>query len=291
MWIIRKRCFLWVVIGMCMAFLLSLFRCNKDKYILDGPGMERELWQEFTISRCSEVYEPIYSYTVKYDNASGEAYLYIGEYDEAKEHTSIQLKSQTINDLINMRILALPDEGDITGNFLALSVVNSNGKRLHKRVSAAVEKKILSLIEPYADSLNTDNGSNINTEREMWQEFTISQTSDEYNQNFSYTVKYDETEDKGYLYMEVPHETKGYPVLKSIELDSDTVNELINLNILSFTDEPKESNELEAEILDGTFLRFSVTNSSGNVFKKVISNEAEQKILTLITPYVQKIIN
>ena len=91
--------------------------------------------------------------------------------------------------------------------------------------------------------------------------------------------------------MEVPHETKGYPVLKSIELDSDTVNELINLNILSFTDEPKESNELEAEILDGTFLRFSVTDSSGNVFKKVISNEAEQKILTLITPYVQKIIN
>lgn len=167
MWIIRKRCFRWVVIGMCMAFLLSLFGCNKDKYILDGSDMERELWQEFTIS----------------------------------------------------------------------------------------------------------------------------QTSDEYNQNFSYTVKYDETEDKGYLYMEVPHETKGYPVLKSIELDSDTVNELINLNILSFTDEPKESNELEAEILDGTFLRFSVTDSSGNVFKKVISNEAEQKILTLITPYVQKIIN
>ena len=167
MWIIRKRCFRWVVIGMCMAFLLSLFGCNKDKFILDGSDMERELWQEFTIS----------------------------------------------------------------------------------------------------------------------------QTSDEYNQNFSYTVKYDETEDKGYLYMEVPHETKGYPVLKSIELDSDTVNELINLNILSFTDEPKESNELEAEILDGTFLRFSVTDSSGNVFKKVISNEAEQKILTLITPYVQKIIN
>ena len=167
MWIIRKRCFRWVVIGMCMAFLLSLFGCNKDKYILDGSDMERELWQEFTIS----------------------------------------------------------------------------------------------------------------------------QTSDEYNQNFSYTVKYDETEDKGYLYMEVPHETKGYPVLKSIELDSDTVNELINLNILSFTDEPKESNGSEAEILDGTFLRFSVTDSSGNVFKKVISNEAEQKILTLITPYVQKIIN
>ena len=167
MWIIRKHYFRWVVIGMCMAFLLSLFGCNKDKYILDGCDMERELWQEFTIS----------------------------------------------------------------------------------------------------------------------------QTSDEYNQNFSYTVKYDETEDKGYLYMEVPHETKGYPVLKSIELDSDTVNELINLNILSFTDEPKESNELEAEILDGPFLRFSVTDSSGNVFKKVISNEAEQKILTLITPYVQKIIN
>lgn len=165
--IIRKRCFRWAVIGMCMAFLLSLFGCNKDKYILDGSDMERELWQEFTIS----------------------------------------------------------------------------------------------------------------------------QTSDEYSKNFSYTVKYDETEDKGYLYMEVPHETKGYPILKSIELDSDTVNELINLNILSFTDEPKESNELEAEILDGTFLRFSVTDSSGNVFKKVISNEAEQKILTLITPYVQKIIN
>ena len=287
----KKRCLRWAVIGMCLAAFLSLFGCNKEKYILDGPGMERELWQEFTISRCSEVYEPIYSYTVKYDDVSSRAYLYIGEYDEAKEQSSIQLKSQTINDLINLRILALPEEGSITGNFLALSVVDSNGKRLHKSVSAAVEKEILSLIEPYVDSSNTDNDSNINTEREMWKEFTISQTSDEYEQNFSYTVKYDETEDKGYLYMEVPHETKGYPVLKSIELDSDTVNELINLNILSFTDEPKESNELEAEILDGTFLRFSVTDSSGNIFKKVISNEAEQKILTLITPYVQKIIN
>lgn len=126
-------------------------------------------------------------------------------------------------------------------------------------------------------------------ERQVWSEFTISQTSDEYEQNFSYTVKYDETENKGYLHMEVPHETKGYPVEKSIQLDSNTVTELINLNILSFKDKSKESGELEAEILDGTFLRFSVTDSNGNVFKKVLSSEAEQKILTLITPYVQKI--
>lgn len=167
MMIIRKQCFRWMVIGMCMTFLLSLFGCNKDKYILDGPGTHME--------------------------------------------------------------------------------------------------------------------------RQLWSEFTISQISDEYGQNFSYTVKYDETEDKGYLYMEVPHETKGYPIEKNIQLDSETINELINLDLLSFDDKLEVSEGLGVKILDGTFLRFSVTDSSGNVFKKSISSDAEQKLLTLITPYVKKI--
>ena len=37
------------VFVMCMATLLSLLGCNKNKYILDGPDMERDEWQEFTL--------------------------------------------------------------------------------------------------------------------------------------------------------------------------------------------------------------------------------------------------
>ena len=126
-------------------------------------------------------------------------------------------------------------------------------------------------------------------ERTLWREFTISQTSDVYEENFSYTVKYDETEDKGYLYMEVPHETKGYPIEKSIQLKSQDVNALINMNILSFTDTPIESSNIEAEILDGTFLEFSVTDINGNQSEKILSKDKEVEILSILKPYADKL--
>ena len=123
--------------------------------------------------------------------------------------------------------------------------------------------------------------------RALWSEFTISQSSDVYEQNVSYTVKYDEHSGDGYLYTEVPHETKGYPVEKSIRLKPKTVSALLNLDIMSFPD--AASYEGEEEILDGTFLSFSVTDQNGNVLKKSLSEEMGQEILSLITPYANKL--
>ncbi len=124
-------------------------------------------------------------------------------------------------------------------------------------------------------------------ERGVWSEFTISQSSDVYEQNFSYTVKFDESLSEAYLYTEVPHEEKGYPVEKSIPLKQDTVSALFQLDIMSFPD--AVSSELETEILDGTFLRFSVTDQNGKVSEKIISSEAQEEILVLIAPYANKL--
>ena len=124
-------------------------------------------------------------------------------------------------------------------------------------------------------------------ERQVWREFTIAQSSDVYEQNFSYTVKIDENSGEGYLYTEVYNYEEGYPEEKSILLKQKTVNALMNLDILSFPNEiPYESEE---SILDGTFLSFSVTDQNGTVFKKILSSEQETEILALIMPYKEEL--
>ena len=120
-------------------------------------------------------------------------------------------------------------------------------------------------------------------EKGVWREFTISQSSDVYEQNYSYTVKLDGNSGECFLYTEVYNYEKGYPEETSIRLDQKTVSTLMNLDMLSFPDEiPCESEE---SILDGTFLSFSVTDRNGNVFKKTLSSEQETEILALIMPY------
>ena len=120
-------------------------------------------------------------------------------------------------------------------------------------------------------------------ERQVWREFTISQISDVYEQNFSYTVKLDENSGEGYLYTEVYNYEEGYPEEISIRMEQKTVSALMNMDMLSFPNEiPYESEE---SILDGTFLSFSVTDQNGTVFKKILSSEQETEILALIRPY------
>ena len=125
------------------------------------------------------------------------------------------------------------------------------------------------------------------TEREAWLEFTISQSSDVYEQNYSYTVKLDEESQEYYLSTEVYDYVLGYPDEKSIKLKSKTVNELISLNLLSLPD--KEASSLEAEILDGTFLSLSVTDQNGNSYRKSVSDEKAGEILALLEAYINKI--
>ncbi len=124
-------------------------------------------------------------------------------------------------------------------------------------------------------------------ERGVWSEFTISQSSDVYEQNFSYTVRFDEKLFEAYLYIEVYDYKAGYPIEKKIKLKEKTISALFSLDMMSFPDEiPYEGEE---EILDGTFLSFSVTDQNGNVSKKSIPREAAKEILTLITPYANQL--
>jgi len=118
---------------------------------------------------------------------------------------------------------------------------------------------------------------------EIWDQFTISQSSDDYSQCYVYTVRHDNNW-KYYLIAEVFDYELGYPEKKSIELDDDTVNELISLNLLALPDEAEST--LDAEILDGTFLNFTVTDVNGKSYKKVISAKDADKIFELIKPYI-----
>lgn len=47
-----------VVLVVCIGFIASLFGCGKrDKYILDGPGMENtNAWYSFSVSRSGDSY-------------------------------------------------------------------------------------------------------------------------------------------------------------------------------------------------------------------------------------------
>ena len=159
----RKKTFRWMVMALCMAWLLALLGCGKEKpHMLDGPGMEREVWSEFTISRCSAMYEPIYSYTVKYDEVSDGARLYMEVADDQNGQMiqkSIQLEAEAVWSLINMNLWYFPDEEAVTGNFKSLSVTNSAGQRLYKCLSAADEKEILAIIAPYVDALSKKDGA------------------------------------------------------------------------------------------------------------------------------------
>ncbi len=124
-------------------------------------------------------------------------------------------------------------------------------------------------------------------ERELWSAFTLSQSSDVYEQNYSYTVVYDEASGDVQLYTEVPHETMGYPVEVSVRLEADTASKLFNLNLLSFPDAiPYEGGE---SVLDGTFCRFTVTDRNGHESEKLLSSDAEQTILELLAPYIRQL--
>lgn len=123
-------------------------------------------------------------------------------------------------------------------------------------------------------------------ERSLWQDFSIWQNSDVYEQNFSYTVKYDEASNVGILYVEKPDEQYGYPVEKSIELGEETVSALYNLDLMSL---PNDESKQEENMLDGTVLYFSVTDQQGKVQRKVITEEKGEEILELITPYANKL--
>lgn len=123
-------------------------------------------------------------------------------------------------------------------------------------------------------------------EMKTWDAFTISQSSDDYSQSYAYTVKHDASW-KYYLTTDVFDYELGYPVEKSVELDSATVNGLIGLHLE--TQPEYEPNELEAEILDGTHLRLTVIDNSGDISRRNVSQALADMILEILELDIQKL--
>ena len=113
-------------------------------------------------------------------------------------------------------------------------------------------------------------------EREVWREFTISASTVTYEPTYSYTVRIDGTSQKGYL--DVNYTENGYGE-SGIELESKTVNALLNLQITEFPD---------AQSVEGSFIGLSVIDSKGQTLKKSVSSANESEILALIKPYVKE---
>ncbi len=119
--------------------------------MLDGPGMEKVVLREFTISQCTVRFEPIYTYTVMYDDIVDEAHLYIKVHEGQTVDKSVRLESQTVSELFNLSLMSLPDAQILCGTVLGLSITDSNGQVFSKSLSNAMEKEILALITPYVN--------------------------------------------------------------------------------------------------------------------------------------------
>ena len=123
-------------------------------------------------------------------------------------------------------------------------------------------------------------------EMKTWDEFTLSQSSDDYSQCYAYTVKHDASW-KYYLSIDDFDYELGYPVEKSVELDSAAVNGLIGLHIEA---QPVyEPDELESQILDGTHLSLTVIESNGKISRRVVSQALANEILEILELDIQKL--
>ena len=123
-------------------------------------------------------------------------------------------------------------------------------------------------------------------EMKTWDEFTLSQSSDDYSQSYAYTVRHDSSW-KYYLVVDEFDYELGYPAEKSVELDSATVNGLIGLHIEA---QPiYEPDELEAELLDGTHLSLTVIDNSRNISRREVSQSLADKILELLEEDIKRL--
>ena len=277
------------VLIMCITWLLALFGCGKEKpHMLDDPGMERELWIAFTISRCNERFEIIYSYTVKYDDVSSKAHLYEGQ----DEENSIQLRNETIESLISLNLLSLPDEEPVTGNFLGLTVTDSNGQVYPKQISKATEEEILSLIDVYVSALH------VGSEEEPfmldgpgmeyqspWTSFSISRTDS--NTQYSFWFEVTETDDGAAVIGECQDENgMSYETEVGIPISGE---DLWALRWMDFDQLPEEEpwpEDLERPT-DMANITLTITLRDGTVEEKSASSDLSIKIYELLLPYLK----
>ena len=149
-----------VVVLLCCSLALFLFGCERDKLILDGPGMVYEQpWTAFTISRSGSSTRYNFRFTVSDD---GDQSLVTGEcYDEEgnfyTEEIGIVLSAEDVWKLRWMDLQTLdppqeiPDDLEpiLDDNKITLFLVRPNGETVEKRASGDLSMEIYQLLLPY----------------------------------------------------------------------------------------------------------------------------------------------
>ena len=280
-----------VVFTVCIAWLLSLFGCGNGR--VDGPDMERKLWSEFTVSKSSVTYEPIYSYKVVYNGPTDDAYLYATIYkDGAPVTKSVLLENETLRALINLNILYLADAQAVDGATLSLSVTDLNGNSFQKSLSSAKEKELLALLDPYVDRLMTDDEEPTMLDgpsmeyQEPWTKFTLSRTSTNTLYSFYFAVWNTDTD--AFVSGECQDkEGHSYENESGIPITHDTLEKLRLLYLEQLPDVSgfNETEDDMDQILDDDIISLSVTLADGTVVEKYASGNITMEIYQLLLPY------
>ena len=151
----------WMVFAVCIAWLLTLLGCEKEKpHMLDGPGMEYQSpWTKFTLSRTDSNTRYCFWFTVT-DN--GDQALVTGECRDEKgdcyaEETGIEISAEDLWQLrwMNLQTLDEPSgfpedvEPRLGASRITLSLMLPSGETVEKNASGDLSMEIYQLLLPY----------------------------------------------------------------------------------------------------------------------------------------------
>ena len=269
-----------VVFTMCIAALLSLFGCGK-RFMVDGPGMERELWSEFTISRSSVTYEPVYSYKVIYDDVADEAWIFAKFSDSKAVDINKILTKETVSELFNLNLMALPEAEPLEGTVLGLSVTDSKGNISSKKISAALEEEILALLTPYLEDPFMLDGPSMEHQG-SWESFSLSYRGTEAQDGFFFEVT--DLEQAVVVGECNDEEGNSFVAEEGIPLAEEDLEALRNMMLEDLPEQYKFPEDMEP-IMDDHSLDLTLIFSDGTTVEKSISSETAFEIYKILLPY------
>ena len=278
-----------VVLVMCLAWLLSALGCKG--LLVDGPGMERKIWSEFTLSRCTVRYEPIYTYTVQYDEDRDEAYFHVQVHEGQELNKGMMLDKDALSALLNLNMLSYEDAEPIDGAVLGFSVVDTMDQSHDKMISGEQETQILEILDPYLtvlaaeveeDPFMLDGPSMEYTP--PWTAFSISRSSSNTLYSFWFTVT-DSDSDTLVTGECQDRDGRSYEEQEGIPISMETL-EALRLMELEHLEEAVEWPEGTEMPLDDDLLTLTVTLADGTVVKKNASGDLSIEIYELLLPYL-----
>ena len=265
---------------MCLASLLSLFGCG-ERFKTDGPGMERELWSAFTISRYTVMYEPVYSYRIIYDEIADEAW-FSAEFSEGKAVQIDRILTQeTLSALFNLNLMALPEAEPLEGTVLGLSVTDAKGNVSSKKISVALEEEILALLTPYLEDPFMLDGPSMEHQG-SWESFSLSYRGTEAQDGFFFEVT--DLEQAVVVGECNDEEGNSFVAEEGIPLAEEDLEALRNMMLEDLPEQYKFPEDMEP-IMDDHSLDLTLIFSDGTTVEKSISSETAFEIYKILLPY------